>query len=435
MKAVKFALFWCLCFFALAAGVHAQAGPWRLGREPQRFVLENGLTVILQDDDAAVNSVVQLFVRGGSRDDPPAGSGLAYMTMRLALEIPDQTKLRQLMEFGSSFALHVGEDYSLITIRALSRYLQPTLEILTAIFTEPLFSGMRIDGIKEQMRHLQKRATDEPNELMRSLTARNFFGVSGYGASLFGDEASLAAIAKKDIQAFFDVHFSAANMVAVIISDLDDTALKPLLSRLLGRLPAGRLASPAPMPAVQAEKTELSVTRQSAQTHIACAVLLPALSVENYVMASLLQTWLGKGIGCKLWSLRDQSDLTYGVNADVLPLQEGMLLNVYLKTGYPRAAEAQKQLRGILMAVHENGIGDAELSTAKAYALADFWRENETRERRAATLAFMEGMGLSYRLAGDFPARLGAVTTADMNRFIREWLAPERWFLLRIGPQ
>ena len=397
--------------------------------------MENGLTVILQDDDAAVNSVVQLFIRGGSRDDPPAGSGLAYMTMRLALEIPDQTKLRRLMEFGSSFALHVGEDYSLITIRALSRHLQPTLEILTAIFTEPLFSGMRIDGIKEQMRHLQKKTIDDPNELMRSLTARNFFGISGYGAKLFGDETTLAAITKKDIQAFFDGHFSAANMVAVIISDLDEDSIKPLLSRFLGKLPTGQKPPPMPLQEGKAAQPSLAITRQSAQTHIACAVLLPALSAENFLLVSLLQTWLGKGIGCKLWPLRDQSDLTYGVNADVRPLKDAMLLSVYLKTGFKRADEAQKSLLQILKTVYENGISEDELSASRAYAQADFWRENETRERRAATLAFMEGMGLSCRLAGDFNSRLGNVKQDELNRLIRDWLAPERWFVMRIGPQ
>ena len=434
MKRNKRWLFCSLCIWALAAGMGAQDGSWQLGREPQRFVLENGLAVILQNDAAAANSVVQLFVRGGSRDDPAGGSGLAYLTMRLALEIPDQTKLSQLMEFGSSFSLHVGEDYSLITLRALSRHVQPTLEILTAIFREPLFSGLRIDGIKAQMLHLQKKMTDDPNALMRTLTAGNFFGLSGYGGKLFGDEASLAALSKKDIQAFFDAHFTAANMVAVVISDLDVAALKPLLGRLLGRLAAGREAVPAPLPPAKAEKAALTVPRQSAQTHIAGAVLLPALTAENYLMASLLETWLGKGIGCKLWPLRDQSDLTYGVNAEVLPLKEAMLLTVYMKTGYPRADEAQKNLLEILGAVHETGISADELSTAKAYALADFWRQNEARERRAATLAFMEGMGLSYRLAGNFTARLGAITCDEMNRFIRNWLAPPNWFLLRIGP-
>jgi zinc protease len=435
MKAVNLPRACILLILTLAAAVGAQDGPWQLGREPQRFVLDNGLTVIYQCDDAAANSVLQLFIRGGSRDDPKAGSGLAYLTMRLALEIPDQTTLQRLMDFGSSFSLHVGEDYSLITIRALSRHLQPTLEIVTGIFVAPLFSGPRIDGIKTQMRHLQKRATDEPNELMRTLAAGNFFGADGYGAALFGDETSLAALNKKDIQAFFNAHFAAANMVAVIVSDLDDAALKPMLARFLGRLPAGQKLSPLPVPAVKSAQPALTITRQLAQTHIACAVLLPGLSADNLLKASLLQTWLGKGVGCKLWPLREQSDLTYGVNADLLPLQAAMLLNVYLKTGAARADEAQKSLLHILQSVYADGISEADLAAAAAYARADFWRENETRERRAATMAFMEGMGLSYRLAGDFAARLGAVGRDEFNRFLRDWLAPERWFILRIGPQ
>jgi predicted Zn-dependent peptidase len=435
MKDMRLRLTCVLCILAWAVHGGAQDARWQLGREPQVFVLENGLTVIMQTDAAAANSVVQLFVHGGSRDDPPAGAGLAFLTMRLALEIPDQTKLRELMDYGSSFSLHVGEDYSLITIRALSRHMQPTLDVLTDIFVEPLFSGPRIDGIKAQMGHLQKRAADEPNELMRTLTAANFFGASGYGAKLFGDEASLAALGKKDVQAFFNAHFAAANMVAAVVSDLDAAELKPMLARFLGRLSRGQKTTPAQLPPARAAQSETTVPRQAAQTHIAGAVLLPKLSAQSLPLATLLETWLGKGVGCRLWPLREQSDLTYGVQASVLPLAEAMLLNVYLKTGWQRADEAQRQLRHILTSVHENGISEAELTAAKAYARADFWRENESRERRAATLAFMEGMGLSHRLAGEFAARLQAVTADEMNRLIRDWLAPEKWFILRIGPK
>jgi zinc protease len=435
MKPGYFPVFCLECIFVLSVGLWAQDGKWQLGREPHDFVLENGMTVVLQDDDAAPNSIVQLFIRGGSRDDPLESSGLAYLTMRLALEIPDQTKLQQLMDFGSSFSLQVSEDYSLISIRALSRHLEPTLAILTKIFNQPLFSGLRIDGIKEMMLHLQKKEADDQTALMHKLTARNFFGAGGYGANLFGEGPSLATITKKDIQAFFDTHFVAANMVAIVVSDLDEGAIKPMLARFLGRLPAGQKSVSRPPQEGKAEKPVLTVARQSAQTHIACAVLLPELTAENYLMAALLETWLGKGIGCKLWPLRDQSDLTYGANAEVLLHKEAMILSVYLKTEYKRADEARKNLLQILGTVYEKGISEDELSTTRAYTLADFWRENEPRERRAATLAFMEGMGLSYRLAGDFSMRLGAINQDKLNRFIRDWLAPERWVLLRIGPQ
>jgi len=111
-----------------------------------------------------------------------------------------------------------------------------------------------------------------------------------------------------------------------------------------------------------------------------------------------------------------------------------MLLSVYLQTDSNRSAEAQAELVRLLHAVHENGIGEAELGAAKAYTRADFWRENESRERRAAARAFLEGSGLSYRLAGDFTERLEKIGLAEFNRFIRAWLAPDRWFSLHTGP-
>ena len=344
MKAGKRIVF-CLLVLLLRPAVHrADEIPWRLGPEPQNYRLDNGLSVVWQRDNAAANTVVLLLVRGGDRDDPPGRGGLAYLTGRLALEIPDQTKLQQLMDFGSTFSLAVGGDYSLITIRSLSRCLEPTLAIITTILTRPLFTDVRMDGVKEMMRHLQKMETDDPSEFMRKILGRTFFGASAYRSALFGDEASLAQIGKKDIQGFFSSHYVAGNMAAVVISDLGEGIVKPLIAASLGSLPAGPLALPRPVPVRKPESPRLAVERQSAQTHISISVLLPELTADNFVMASLLETWLGKGIGSRLWSLRSRSDLTYGLNAELTPYKEAMLLSVYLRTGSERSGEAQAEL-------------------------------------------------------------------------------------------
>jgi predicted Zn-dependent peptidase len=46
----------------------------------------------------------------------------------------------------------------------------------------------------------------------------------------------------------------------------------------------------------------------------------------------------------------------------------------------------------------------------------------------------LEGLGISHRLAGDFGERLESIDLEQFNRFLRTWLAPERWFSLLIGP-
>lgn len=106
-------------FFGLLAALAqaSAAAGWALGAEPVAFTLDNGLSVVLQRDEAAPITVVQLLVRCGDRDDPPGKQGLAYLTARLCLEITDSSKLQQLMDLGSSYSLEVAGGHSLFTIR------------------------------------------------------------------------------------------------------------------------------------------------------------------------------------------------------------------------------------------------------------------------------------------------------------------------------
>ncbi len=433
MKSAGLCLLLALSVSALPA-MDGAAASWQLGREPVAYTLDNGLTVILQQDKSVPITVMQLLVRSGDRDDPPGMTGLAYLTARLCLEIPDQTKLQQLMDLGSSFSLSVGGDHSLVTIRSLSRFLDPTLAVLGAMLDEPLFSDLRIDGVKELMRLLQKMENDDPVSFMRKTAASSFYGDAAYGAARFGDERSLKRIGRKDIQSFFHGHYSAGNMIIVVISDRGEDEIKPLIAQRLGRIAAGPGPQVRTVPLRRSLQPGLAVKRQTAQALVSLSMPLPERTAGNFVLASLLETWLGKGVGSRLWSLRSRGNLAYGMNAEVQPNREAMLLSVYLKTESRRSSEAQEQLAQLLKTACENGISAAELAAAKVYARADFWRENETRDNRAALLAFLEGSGLSYRLAGDFVVRLDGIGLEEFNGFLRTWLVSERWFSLRVGP-
>jgi zinc protease len=431
--AVLFCLVSLLAFLPAAAAAGEDA-PWRLGREPRAFTLNNGLTVILQEDGAAPITVAQLLVRGGDRDDPPGMPGLSYLAARLSLEIGEPSKLQQLMDLGSSFSLSAGGDYSLVTIRSLSRHFDATLAVLAAMITEPLVSDLRVDSDKDLMRHLQKMEVDDPDSLMRKTLAGVFYDGAAYGAARFGDEASLARIGRKDIQSFLRSHYVAGNMTLVVISDLDEAEIRPLLASRLGGIAAGERPPSRPVPLRRPAQPAMAVERQTAQVLVSLTVQLPELNAGNFVLASLLESWLGKGIGSRLWRLRSRGSLAYGVNAEVQPNREAMLLSVSLKTDARRSAEAQAELEQLMRQAGSDGITAPELDAAKAYARADFWRENETREHRAATLAFLEGSGLSYRLGGSFTRRLEEIGLGEFNDFLRTWLAPPRWFILRIGP-
>lgn len=410
------------------------AAPWALGSEPAAFVLDNGLAVVAQRDEAAPITVVQLLVRGGDGDDPAGLNGLAYLTARLSLEVTDGGKLQQLIDMGSSFALDVGGDATLLTIRSLSRNLDATLGVLVAMVSEPLLSDLRIGGIKELMTFLRKMEDDDPVDLMRKTAAASFYDRPACGAARYGSEASLARLGRREVQAFHRGRYVGGNMTAVVVSDLDPEELRPLLARRLGRFPAGPRAEALPLAPARPDRSEATLERKTAQALVSVSVPLPPLTAENFPMATLLETWLGKGSGSRLWRLRGRGGLAYGLNAELRPHRRGMLLSAYVLTGAGRRAEAAAELARLLREAHENAVDAPELAAAKAYARAEFRRGVETRERRAALLAFLEGVGLSWRLAGDFEARLEGIGLEEFNAFLKAALAPERWLQLEIGP-
>ncbi len=418
-----------------ATGLLAPAADgWALGSEPASFVLDNGLEVVLQRDGSAPITVVQLLVRGGDGDDPPGLPGLAYLTARLSLEVTDGGKLQQLIDMGSSFSLDVGGDYALITIRALSRHLDDTLAVLAAMVSEPLFTDLRIGAIKEHMDFLRQLEEDDPVDLMRKTVAASFYDRPACGAARYGTEESLGRLGRRDVQAFHRGRYVGGNMTAFVASDRTPEELRPLLGRRLGRFAAGPRAEPLPLAPARLAQAETALERKTAQALVSVSASLPPLSEANFPLAWLLESWLGKGSGSRLWRLRGRGGLAYGLNAELRPHRRGMLLSAYVLTGAARRAEARAELARLLREAGAEGIGAAELEAAKAFARAEFRRSAETRERRAALLALFEGAGLSWRLAGNFEERLQGIGLDEFNAFLRAALAPERWLQLDIGP-
>lgn len=411
------------------------AGGWALGGEPAGFTLDNGLEVVLQSDGAAPITVVQLLVRGGDGDDPPGMSGLAYLTARLSLEVTDGDKLQQLIDIGSSFSLDVGGDYALITIRALSRHLDETLAVLSDMVAEPLFSDLRIGGIKEHMEFLRQLEEDDPVDLMRKTVAASFYDRPACGAARYGTKESLLRLGRRDVQAFHRGRYAGGNMTAFVVSDRTAEELRPLLARRLGRFAAGPRAEPLPLAPARPAQAEMALERKTAQALVSVSTPLPPLGDANFPLAWLLESWLGKGSASRLWRLRGRGGLAYGLNAELRPHRRGMLLSAYVLTGAGRRAEARAELARLLREAVAEGVGAAELEAAKAFACAEFRRAGETRERRAALLALFEGGGISWRRAGDFEARLQGIGLDEFNAFLKAALAPERWLQLEIGPR
>jgi len=402
---------------------------------PEEEFLSNGLKLIYQKDTSSAITVLQILVLGGKGTEPEGKDGLAYLTARLALEIPDRGKIQAMMIQASRTSVMSYGDYSLINIRCLSEHLEETLKITTQIMLKPLFSGLRIDFIKKQMTYQRKRQEDDSINVGHNALLEKLFANTSLAGSVFGSEESLKAIKKKDIKNYYKNYFGVENMAVVVISDLEKETLIEILNEYFAKFPSGEQAESKPNSLLIPEEKKIYIEKDSKQSFISLAFLLPKITRKNFILAYIIENFLGKGVGSRLWALRYREKLAYNVNSRTTQMKDGGMLEAYLETDKEKKEVALKAIKNVLNNLFEKGMTEEELEVAKIYTKTSFLRNNETKETRARNLASYEALGLGYEFLSGFFLEIDAIGLDEINTYIKDTLNPEKALEVVIGPK
>ncbi len=402
---------------------------------PEKAFLSNGLKLIYQKDASSAITVFQILIKGGKAVEPEEKSGLAYLTTRLTLEIPDRKKVQDLMSQASRVSMTSRGDHSLINITCLSEHLEETLKVTTQIMLNPLFSGLRMEGTKKMINYQRNTEEDDPANVAHKAYLERLFARKGYGGSVLGSEESLKAIKKNDVKNFYDSYFKAENMVVAVVSDLEKEPLIEILDEYFAKFPSGKPAESEPSPVTIPEEKQVLIVKDTKQSFISLAFPLPKITRKNFALASIVENLLGKGVGSRLWDLRYKEKLAYNVNAQATLMKDGGMLEAYLETDKEKKEVALEALKNVMNALFEKGIEEEELEVTKINAKASFLRENEAKEIRAMNLASFEDLGLGYEFLSGFFLEIDTISLDEINAYIEDVLNPEKGIEVIIGPK
>lgn len=433
-KLLKLVIPSCLWLFIISPIFPGQTGSfWK--NPPEKRILDNGLTLVYQMDESSAITVLQILIKGGKGAEPEAKRGLAYLTTRLALEIPDRGKVQDLMSQASRIYMMCRADYSIIGVESLSENLEDTLEIVTKIILKPLFSGIRINHIKEMMNNLREAEEDDSINAGHNACLEKLFGKTAYGGSVYGNEESLKDIKKKDIENFYKEYFNTGNMVLAVSSDMEKAPLIEILNKYFSKFSEGNSPESKLKTAVIPEEKEFYIEKDTEQSFVSIGYPLPEITAKNFVLAYMLENLLGKGVGSRLWSLRFIEKLAYNVNSQATLMKDGGVLEAYLETDKQKKADALMALKKALSDLYENGIKEKELEITKIYSKAAFLRDNQAKGIRTQNMASFEIIGLGYEFLNKFFEEIESINLEDMNAYIKDVLNPEKGIEIVVGPK
>jgi predicted Zn-dependent peptidase len=414
----------------------------RLDEGLRRTVAPSGLVVVSERLPGLRSAAVGVWVRAASAHEVPEQLGAAHLLEHLVFkgtERRDAHELALALEVrGGSLDAFTGRDTTSYQAHVLDADLPLAVEVLTDLVRGPLLREADLKLEREVVLEEIAGVEDAPEELAFDLHAGALWPDHPYGRSILGTRETVGALRAEDLRRLHTSGYFAGNCVIAAAGNVHHEQLLTVLEREgwfdgSGNGAAQRWGPPAPAPAVRGRVED--VPRDTAQVHLVLGTDTFAYTDPRRFALSMLVNALGGGMSSRLFQrVREELGLAYAVYAYRQSYQSAGQLGIYVGTRRDTAEQALAEIRSELARVAAESLPAPELADARQQLKGQIMLSLESPSSRMSRLASLELHGEAYRPLDALLAEVDAVTPDTVAAVAREYFAPERQTVLRLGP-
>ncbi|HYR86897.1 MAG TPA: pitrilysin family protein [Terriglobia bacterium] len=429
----------CLYVFVFSSTLAAQDSSLRLPAF-SKFQLRNGMTVLLLEQHEVPIISFSMIIKAGSTSDPQNKEGLASLTadlLRKGTRSRTSDQISNDLDFiGGEFDMGASTDFTAGSAEFLKKDIRQGLDLVTDIILNPVFPQEEVTKRIRQLTDEIKSAKDRADSVIGRYFFAYLYGKHPYGRPVDGDEVSLAAITRQDVQRFYETNYVPANMILAAAGDFSAGEMRGLLEQRFNSWPAKtpspvRIDEPRP---VQGKRLLLVDKPDSTQTYFYIGNVGITRMNPDRVAIGVVNTLFGGRFTSKLnTALRIDSGLTYGARSS---FDQRKLAGPFTIATYTRNATTEKAVDmalEVLANLHEKGITAEELASAKAYLKGQFPTSIETSSQLASTIARLEFFGLDENDINSYYSKVDAMTMSDARRIIEQYFPKDNLVFVLIG--
>ena len=234
---------------ALALAVAFLVGPSHAAVfSPKSFKLDNGLQVVVIENDRAPIVMQMLWYRVGAADEEPGESGLAHFVEHLLFK---GTKTTAPSEFSRTVARIGGRDnaftsydYTAYFQRVASHQLETIMRLEADRMQNLVLTDDVVTPEREVVREERRSRTDNsPAAQLREQVRRALYLNHPYGRPVIGWMSEIEKLDTKKAMAFYRKHYAPSNAMLVIAGDVTVDRVRQLAEKYYG--PIADFAVPA----------------------------------------------------------------------------------------------------------------------------------------------------------------------------------------------
>jgi zinc protease len=412
----------------------------------QKYVLPNGLTLIVHEDHKAPLVAVDVWYHVGSKDERPGRTGFAHLFEHLMFngsENHNDEFMRPLLAAGAT-ALNGN------TWLDRTTYFEnvPTNALDLALWLESDRMGHLLGAIDQKkldeqrgvVQNEKRQRENQPYGKVDNLIATNTYPAGHpYSWTTIGSMEDLNAASLADVKDWFKTWYGAANAVLVVAGDVRPEDIKTKVEHYFGDIPPGPVLSHARSSVAKMSGEKRAVLQDRVpQARIYKVWNIPGYNTRDYTLLQLVADVLAQGKNSRLYKRLVYTDqVATAVDAEIGPFELGSQLQITATVkpgGDSRVVE--KELDEEIARLLATGPTREELERTKTTDYAAFVRSVERIDGAGGKAAIL-GESQLYGGSPDFFRQslrwMREATVTDIQNAARAWLA-DGVFVLNVEP-
>ncbi|MFO7998369.1 MAG: pitrilysin family protein [Bacteroidales bacterium] len=395
------------------------------------FTLDNGLHVILHQDNTTPNVVVNIMYHVGAKNENPERTGFAHFFEHLMFEGSkhiDRGEFSEIVErAGGSLNAFTSFDVTNYYVFLPSNQLELGLWLESERLLHPKIDSTGIATQKSVVTEEMKQSRDnQPYGRLIIETVSRAFTRHPYQSDVLGKDAHIRAATDEDIMAFHDMFYVPDNAVLVVTGDIDMNETRTLVDKYFGDIPSGTrpVYRPQIVEPVRQHEVRDTVYDNIQLPMVIQAYHIPAQGTADFYALEMLGALLSQGQSSRLYrKLVTEEQTAMQVQSVPLGLEDpGLNIVLALPNMGIDPKVLENGINAELEKVRNELISEQELQKLKNQFESRLVNSNTTIASRATNLAnyytlFKDAGRINTELE-----RYHAVTREDIRRVAREYL-------------
>ena len=397
----------------------------------QKFVLENGQTVIIKEIHSNPIVTMDTWIKTGSINEDDTNNGVSHFLEHLFFRGSKNHapgEFDKLLETkGAITNAATSKDFTHYYITIPSKYFNEAMELHADMLTNPLIPRKELE--KERKVVLEEISKDEnsPQKILYENLVSLMYTQHPYKRKVIGQRNIIETIHRDEIIKYYDKWYYPSNMITVVVGDIDT---KTALDKIKKEFSVNNKKPDKPVYAKEKPLTKQLRKIEYLDTQSGYILIgfrgVDVNNSDSYAL-DVLATILGEGRTSVFYNnIKDKLQLAFSIDASNNGAKDDGIFYISAKFIPDKLDKLQSEIFKEIELIKQNGVSEAQVNLAKNIIERDTYYQRESVSNIAQEIGFVMVTSGDIKVYDNYVDNIKKVTPQDVKRVAEKYLGIEK---------